>query len=372
MPENMAAWLPAKFERLALGPAPYTPPRDDEMVVRNRAVAINPVDWIKQRTGDLMLAWVKYPAVIGSDLAGEVVEVGAEVTRFRVGDRVLAHALGLDRANPRSAEGAFQRYTVVRQHMACRIPDSLSFEAAAALPLGVSTAASSLFQEDQLALQPPTLEPRDAGQTVLVWGGSTSVGSNAIQLAVAAGYRVLTTASPRNFDYFKALGASQVFDYHSSTVRRDIKRALTGATFAGGLALGAGSAAPCIDIAASSHGKRFVVFGTLPAPFEDLPERLGRLTIITRVAPAMLAMNLALATRARLGGVTTKMVWGSSLKDNAVSGQIYGDFLPKALAAGVYRAAPPAKVVGAGLEAIQTAFELQRKGVSAQKLVVSL
>lgn len=62
----------------------------------------------------------------------------------------------------------------------------------------------------------------ETGQTVVVWGGSTSVGSNAVQLAVAAGYEVVTTASPRNFDHVRALGASAVFDYNSSTVVQDI------------------------------------------------------------------------------------------------------------------------------------------------------
>ncbi len=90
------------------------------------------------------------------------------------------------------------------------------------------------------------------------------------------------------------------------------------------------------------------------------------------MAPATLAFNVALALKARLGGVKTKSVWGSSLKDNEVSGQIYGDFLPRALAANAYLAAPSARVVGAGLEAIQSALDLQKKGVSAEKLVVTL
>jgi NADPH:quinone reductase-like Zn-dependent oxidoreductase len=372
MSKNMAAWLPAKFERLKVGEAPVPTPGPDEIVVRNHAVAINPVDWLKQHTGDMMLAWIKYPAVLGTDVAGEVVEAGARVRRFRPGDRLVAHALGLTRSNTRPAEGAFQLYTIVQERMAAPIPPSMDYASAAVLPLGISTAASALFQRDYLGLQAPRLQPADAGETVLIWGGSSSVGGNAIQLAVAAGYRVITTASPRNFDYVKRLGANQVFDYNSVTVRRDIKHSLRGAKLAGALALGAKSAAACIDIAASSKGKRFVAFGTYPSPFEALPDRLGRWEMITRVAPATLAFGFGLALKARLGGVKTKAVWGSSLKDNEVSGLIYGDFLPRALAANVYVAAPSARVVGAGLEAIQSALDLQKKGVSAEKLVVTL
>jgi NADPH:quinone reductase-like Zn-dependent oxidoreductase len=372
MPKNMAAWLPAKFERLKVGEAALPTPGADEIVVLNHAVAINPVDWLKQDTGDMMLGWIKYPAVLGTDVAGEVVEVGASVTRFRPGDRLVAHALGLTRSNTRPAEGAFQLYTIIKEHMAAPIPSSMDYVSAAVLPLGISTAASALFQRDFLGLQAPRLQPVDTGETVLIWGGSSSVGSNAIQLAVAAGYRVITTASPRNFDYVMKLGAHQVFDYNSRTVRHDIKRALKRAKFAGALALGSKSAVACIDIAASSKGKRFVAFGTYPSPFEALPDRIGAWEMITRVAPATLAFNMSLALKAQLGGVKTKSVWGSSPKDNEVSGQIYGDFLPKALAANAYLAAPPARVVGAGLDAIQPALDLQKKGVSAEKLVVTL
>ena len=373
MPQNMAAWLPAKFERLKVREAPYTAPGENEIVLRNHAVAINPVDWIKQQTGDLMFRWVEYPAVLGSDLAGEVIEVGAKVTRFRPGDRALALAVGLDPPKSRAPEGAFQLYTIVRADMAAPIPPSLSYEAAAVLPLGLSTAASGLFQKDYLALRHPTLRPVDSGETLLIWGGSTSVGSNAVQLAVAAGYRVITTASPRNFEYVRRLGASEVFDYNSRTVRRDIKRVLKDATFAGALAIGPNSAEACIDIAGAAKGKRFVALASAASlDPKALPERPARATLLIRFGPALLMSALRQRFSAWVGGVKTKFIWGSSLKDNEVSGVIFGDFLPKALAAGAYAAAPTAVVVGTGLEAISSAFDRQKRGVSAQKIVVTL
>lgn len=89
MPENHAAWLVAKQTPLEVKAAPYTAPRPDEIVVRNHAIAINPIDWIKQCSGNMLFSWIEYPFVLGSDLAGEVVEVGTGVTRFKVGDRVL-------------------------------------------------------------------------------------------------------------------------------------------------------------------------------------------------------------------------------------------------------------------------------------------
>lgn len=156
--------------------------------MENHAVAINPVDWFKQYVGNLLLSWIEYPFVLGGDLGGEIVEVGKGVTRFQVGDRVLGHALGMDGERNRSSEGAFQQYTVIRDNMAASIPESLSCENACVLPLTLSTAATGLFQKDCLALKYPSVPPKPNGEALLVWAGSSSVGSNAIQLATAAGY----------------------------------------------------------------------------------------------------------------------------------------------------------------------------------------
>ena len=71
-------------------------------------------------------------------------------------------------------------------------------------------------------------------------------------------------------------------------------------------------------------------------------------------------------------GVESKFIWGSALADNEVGAAVYADYLPKALAEGKFVAAPEPLVVGKGLESIQEGFEVQRKGVSARKVVVSL
>lgn len=105
----------------------------------------------------------------------------------------------------------------------------------------------------------------------MVWGGSTSVGSNAIQLAAAAGYEVITTCSPRNFDYVKRLGASQAFDYRSNTVTSEIVAALKGGKLAGAFAVTAGSHEACAEILRASEGTKTLVFATGPgASLDDL------------------------------------------------------------------------------------------------------
>ena len=372
MPANTAAWINARHARLEVGPAPYTPPGDDQIVIRNHAVAINPLDWIIQVAGNLAYRWLKYPAVLGSDVAGEVVEVGKAVTRFREGDRVLGHAVGTDKDSNSAAEGGFQRYTVVLERMASPIPDSLPFEDAAVLPLAISTAAAGLFQADQMRLRHPSENAGPTGQTVLVWGGSTSVGSNAIQLAAAAGYEVITTASPHNFEYVKSLGAAQVFNYNSPSVVSDIIAAFEHRTLAGAIAIGTTSAPSCVRIAGACKGSKFVSIATPPVSFGRLADGTRGQLELPRVVLRLIAANLALQLRSRSRGIGTKYIFGTTLKANEVSTVVYRDFLPEALASGRYIAAPKPSVAGHGVQDIQQAMDIQLKGVSAAKIVVTL
>lgn len=325
-----------------------------------------------QLAGNILYRWIKPPFILGSDVAGEVVEVGTAVTGFKVGDRVIGHAVGTDKDSNSSAQGAFQHYTVVLERMAAPIPDAMPYENAVVLPLAVSTAACGLFQTDHLALAHPSANPTPTGQTVLIWGGSTSVGSNAIQLAVAAGYEVITTASPRNFDYVRKLGASQVFDYNSTTVVTDISKALQGKTVAGAMAMGKGSAELCADILRACEGNKFISMASTPASFEKLADsKLGSFQL-SRILFKLVTSNVSLQTKCRLHGIRAKFVFGTTLKNNEVSKAIYRDFLPSALPDGRFVAAPEPHVIGTGLEYVQAGFDAQLKGVSAKKVVICL
>ena len=88
--------------------------------------------------------------------------------------------------------------------------------------------------------------------------------------------------------------------------------------------------------------------------------------------PRMILTGLSDARKARAAGIGTKFIWGGSLVDNEVGPAVFVDYLPQALAEGRFVAAPPAVVVGSGLEAIEAGFKAQRQGVSAKKVVVSL
>ena len=199
-----------------------------------------------------------------------------------------------------------------------------------------------------------------------------SVGSNAIQLAAAAGYEVITTASPRNFEYVQSLGAAQAFDYNSPGVVPDIIAALEGRTLAGSIAIGTTSAASCVRITGACDSGKFVSMATPPVSFDGLAAgNRGRFEL-PRLIRRLVTSNVALQLSARVRGVRTKYIFGTTLKTNEVSTLIYRDFLPGALAAGRYAAAPKPSVVGHGVQDFQQAMDIQLKGVSAAKVVVTL
>ena len=368
MPINTAAWLNGRYNDLTVGPAPYTAPGATDIVIRNRALAVNPLDAIKQSTGDFMYRWLPYPVVLGEDVAGEVVEVGSGVTRFRAGDRVLAYAVGMEKGRNHKAEGGFQLYTVVREQLATPLPAGIGFEDAVVLPLAISTAASALFQRDQLGLRHPSKSPEATGQVVVVWGAATSVGSNAIQLAAAAGYEVLTTASPHNHERMRELGATLAFDYASSTTVSEIVAALRGRSVAGVIAVGTGSAESTVAIAAATGTKRVA----MASPSVSFAGIRGVNAHFLRTMSRLVSGNIALQARCLRHGIRARFVWGSSLMTNEVGPMLWADYLPAALADGRYQLAPAAEVVGLGLEQVQPALDALRRGVSARKLVVSL
>ncbi|EED23204.1 alcohol dehydrogenase, putative [Talaromyces stipitatus ATCC 10500] len=156
---------------------------------------------------------LKYPFILGQDVAGEVVDVGQGVEGFVKGQRVI---------------GLSEVHTILSANMAAPIPSSVSYEEAVVLPLAVSTAAAGLFQKGFLELPLPTTSPQPLGNTLIVWSGSSSVGLAAIQLARAAGADVVATSSSRTHYLVKSIGASAVFDYTKPTVVDDIVAHLSG------------------------------------------------------------------------------------------------------------------------------------------------
>jgi NADPH:quinone reductase-like Zn-dependent oxidoreductase len=171
-------------EVLELVDLPDPHPGPGQVRIAVRAAGVNVSDW-KKRQG---LMDEELPQTLGYEAAGVVDELGDGVTDVAPGDRVFGFA----------AEGNAQAELVVLANYA-PIPPSLDFAGAAALPAAVETAARAL---DQLGVH--------GGCTVLINGASGSVGSAAVQLAVARGARVIGTASPANHEYLSSLGAEPV------------------------------------------------------------------------------------------------------------------------------------------------------------------
>jgi NADPH:quinone reductase-like Zn-dependent oxidoreductase len=177
---------------------PVPEPGPGDVLVRVHAAGMNPFDW-KVIDGALKgVVEHKFPVVMGSDGAGVVEAVGAEVTLFRPGDRVYGQfmkvALGV---------GSYAEHTVApAEGKLALIPDGLSFTVAAALP----TASVTAYQ----AIQEARLEP---GSTILVNGASGGVGQSAVQFAADLGARVIATSPPDLADHLRALGAAEVVDF---------------------------------------------------------------------------------------------------------------------------------------------------------------
>ncbi|RJE27154.1 oxidoreductase [Aspergillus sclerotialis] len=187
--------------------------RDDYILVKNVAVALNPTDW---KHVDFL---APRGVTVGCDYAGIVEEVGPKVKKeFRKGDRICGFVHGSNAVQPE--DGAFAERIVAKGDVQMHIPDNLSFQEAATLGVGIITVGQGLYQSLKLAW--PT-EPLKEPVPLLIYGGSTATGSLAIQFAKLSGYTVWTTCSPHNFPMVKKLGADHVFDYKAPNAASEIR-----------------------------------------------------------------------------------------------------------------------------------------------------
>lgn len=113
----------------------------------------------------------------------------------------------------------FQNYAICNPVVVAHLPDNISFARGSVLPLAISTSAMGLYPSARLGLPlPQATTPEPLGKVILVWGGASSCGSAAIQLAVASGATVVSTASSKNHEFVKRVGATAVLDYHNANI----------------------------------------------------------------------------------------------------------------------------------------------------------
>jgi len=193
-------------EALKLEEVPRPEPKDDEVLVRVIAAAVNPVD-AYARQGMLSKRGLdKRPAIIGYDIAGVVEKTGARVTKFKAGDAVYAY-LSIMRG------GGYAQFAIAKEGEMSLKPKNIDFEKAAAVPLAATTAWQALIDTAKI----------NEGQTVLIHGGSGGVGSFAVQIAKARGAKVIATASSANQDLLKQLGVDQPIDYTTTKFQDVVK-----------------------------------------------------------------------------------------------------------------------------------------------------
>ncbi|MCJ1244826.1 hypothetical protein MMC30_002027 [Trapelia coarctata] len=338
---NTAAVLTTLRTPLSLESRDIPTPSAHQLVIRNHALAINPVDWKIAEHGHFVKT---FPNVLGSDISGIVESVGPNVTIFKKGDRVAAFA-GVIASN-NIDEGAFQEYTLVYENAIVKLPENISFEEGSVLPMAVATAGIGIFT----SLSIPRLISSSKNQSggFLVWGGSSSVGTAAIQIAHALGFTVFAVSSPHHHEYLQKLGAKATFNYNDSTV---IGHIIAAAKEAG------------VDIkyafdAVSTNGSQQQVakvveaFGggkvCLTLPWPENAEKPSGVEVVNTGAYRILT------------------------DQKEVGGWLFNEWLAEALVKKTFVPSPAIEIVEGGIEGVQKALELLKKGVSGKKLVVPL
>lgn len=185
-----------------------------EVAIKITATAINPVDWKIVDSGLFIQQW---PTVLGSDAAGEVVALGPDASRFKVGDRVFFQGIigNIDAST-------FQQYCKMPETLLSKSPSNLSDDQAAGIFLATFAGVTAFYDKSGQGLKAPWDEGGDQvgkGKSVIILGGSSSVGQYAIQLARLSGFeRIVTNASPTHHEHLKALGAHVVLDRTTASV----------------------------------------------------------------------------------------------------------------------------------------------------------
>ena len=190
-----AAILNKKNVELKVDDIPVPEISEDEVLVKVEYAGVNLLDNMIVREEVKLITPYKYPLVMGNEFSGVIEKAGSKVTDFKEGDRVYAR-MPLDRI------GAFAEYVAIDKNAIAEIPDYLSFEEAACMPLTALT-----------AIQAFELMNPNKGESIFISGGTGSLGAMAIPIAKSMGLKVITSGSARNKERVTELGVDEFFDY---------------------------------------------------------------------------------------------------------------------------------------------------------------
>ncbi|MCJ1470083.1 hypothetical protein MMC07_008728 [Pseudocyphellaria aurata] len=339
--EHLAAVVPSKGSALEVVKLPTFTPAPDELLIEVKSIALNPVDHYQRDFGFFINS---YPATIGSDIAGVVVSAGSAVPKDapKPGTRIAAFATTFYDQGAKG-HGGLQERVLVPAVNVVPLPQGMSFNEASLLPMAVATVWAGWYT---IGL------PRDTAYTaadkkgILVWGGASSVGSAALQIAKMMGFTVYVTASEKHHEYLKTLGATNLFDYKDeNVVEKILKAAKEDGVKIEKAYLAVGDLKPCLDILKEFKEKGDLKVASAPRLPENAPSEED---------------------------VEIKFVMApNDAKERAEHFHfIFGVWLKEKLETGEFVPSPKIKVVEGGLEAAQKALDELKSGVSGTKLVL--
>ncbi|KAJ5793961.1 hypothetical protein N7457_000560 [Penicillium paradoxum] len=380
MTTHLAAVSLAKGEPFKLQARPTPKPGPGDLLIEVKSVALNPADVLMRDQGLLIPS---YPTVMGFDISGMILEVGDSVPiatdptpgrSLLPGVRVAAYvAFFWKSCDP--DYGAFQERCLVPWQHAVPLPEGISWNQAATLPVAVQVPLSAWdmmgIPRGQISLSfsasagpvsdtSETRKNKQKKEALLIWGASSSVGTMGVQTARvlredrdSSFAAVYATAGVANHGYVSSLGADRVFDYKEPQV----VDAIISAAREDGLVIrhcfiATGQLAPCQAV--------------LKAFYDDQGEGQQQAKIASApVIPADAEV---------VNGVETVFVMPSMSEQERLAQFQYwmGTWLRENLAIGTIRPSPEPMVVGKGLEAINAGLDVLRRGVSCSKLVVEV
>ncbi|KAJ5953297.1 hypothetical protein N7454_000193 [Penicillium verhagenii] len=312
----------------------------DEILIRLKAIAINPADYKMVDQGQRVKTW---PFVPGLDGAGIVEEVGSSVKRVGLGDKVLALFTPGDRA------ASYQEYAVLKEADVARIPNSWTLEQASTL--GVTFLTGIMALGIGLKTPLPFLEDGETAgfnpSSVLILGGSSAVGAATIQLLRLAvpGCKILTTSSPRHHAYIKnTLGVDGVIDRGSETLVEQVKSQTPKSRGVDAI----------IDVVGAG-GSQSHIFETLdpqgPKKYAQVWTGDNEIKVPSGIESVLFR-----------GGDLPKLPGNKNIVKS----------LERLLEEEKYKLPLPVHEVGRGFDKLERGLDLMRKGVSGEKLVVSV
>ncbi|KAI3391647.1 hypothetical protein diail_6985, partial [Diaporthe ilicicola] len=361
-PTFKAATFAAPGVRHTIADVSLPPLEPAEVVIKVTATAISPVDWKVHETGVFMPG---YPAILGSDAAGEIAALGPGVVGFEVGTRVFFQGI-----IGKYGSSTFQQYTKMPAALVSRTPSNISDDQAAGVHLGTVAAVAALYDKSGFGLPAPWDVGGDTagkGKAIVIIGGSSSVGQYAIQLARLSGFsRIVTNSSITHTEHLKKPGAHVVLDRATQSTPEHFHQATDGLplplafdTIVNNSTLSLGiktlqlaktpgatlvrSTADMEDVVALVEGKS----GAVDSEIVELAQRGHGVDLkgIVGIGSSPSLRNLSEPVVRNLGGEDGWIAKGLFLPNRPV-------------------------VVPGGLSAVDEALEKNKKGVSGEKVVI--